>query len=415
MVSKNNYPYHQKKISKIISGKSKKNPFKINKKKVKKVEENFENAKNNEMEIDSDVDESPKNSFEMNFENENENTRYNEINSYNKNDNSFEDNYSTANSNIDIEKKNEQNDAKVNMDYNDSNIKAFENAKSDIICKGNFIIGGLETKIRKEEENIDEIFINLIHEEKKNKYPINPNYLDYQPEINNRMRIILIDWIVEIHYKLRLKEETFYTTIYIIDAYLSQKIITKNNFQLLGITSLLIASKLNEMNVERIQNYSFFAGNAYNKEEIINMELDISKTLDYNFLITTPIHLFQLIGIKFSLKEDEYKYKFGEFLIQSFLMSSKSFKYKNSIISYSSLYLLMKLFKLKNSLVQLFNWINEFSVNDYEIIKKCSNDICQVISEIINSNIKSTIKKYFCEKFIDDVNKLILIYECENI
>ena len=189
------------------------------------------------------------------------------------------------------------------------------------------------------------------------------------------MRIILIDWIVEIHYKLRLKEETFYTAIYIIDAYLSQKKKKKNDFQLLGITSLLIASKLNEMNVERIQNYSFFAGNAYNKEEIINMELDISKTLDYNFLITTPIHLFQLIGIKFSLKEDEYKYKFGEFLIQSFLMSSKSFKYKNSIISYSSLYLLMKLFKLKNSLVQLFNWINEFSVNDYEINRKFINPI----------------------------------------
>ena len=401
---------------KNISRKSNKSPFKINKKKVKNLEVDFENAENNEMEIDSDVNESPKKSFEMNFENENENTSYNkEINSYNKIDKSFEDNYSTANSNIEIEKKNEQSDVKANMDHNDSNIKVFENARDDIICKGNVIIEDLETKIKKEKEYIDEIYINLIHEENINKYPINPNYLEHQPEINNRMRIILIDWIVEIHYKLRLKEETFYTTIYIIDAYLSQKIIKKNNFQLLGITSLLIASKLNEMNIEKIQNYSFFAGNAYNKEEIINMELDISKTLDYNFLITTPIHLFQIIGIKFDLKEDEYNYKFGEFLIQSFLMSSKSFKYKYSIISYSSLYLLMKLFKLKNSLVEFFNWINEFSVNGYEIIKKCSNDICQVISEIINSNIRSTIKKYSCEKFIDDVNKLILIYECENI
>ena len=135
----------------------------------------------------------------------------------------------------------------------------------------------------KENEYLNDIFENLINEENNNKYKINSNYFNFQNDINDKMRKVLIDWLIEIHYKLKFKEETFYTTIYIIDAYLSQKRIERKNLQLLGITAIFIASKLYEINSGNIEDYSNITAKTYNKEEIINMESDISKTLNLIF------------------------------------------------------------------------------------------------------------------------------------
>ena len=207
----------------------------------------------------------------------------------------------------------------------------------------------------KENEYLNDIFENLINEENNNKYKINSNYFNFQNDINDKMRKVLIDWLIEIHYKLKFKEETFYTTIYIIDAYLSQKRIERKNLQLLGITAIFIASKLYEINSGNIEDYSNITAKTYNKEEIINMESDISKTLNFNFLIPTPILFYEILTKKMNLENDSYEYKFGEFLIQSYIMDSESFKYNYSIISYSSLFLVLNIFNLNYNKIKNIN------------------------------------------------------------
>ena len=263
----------------------------------------------------------------------------------------------------------------------------------------------------KENEYLNDIFENLINEENNNKYKINSNYFNFQNDINDKMRKVLIDWLIEIHYKLKFKEETFYTTIYIIDAYLSQKRIERKNLQLLGITAIFIASKLYEINSGNIEDYSNITAKTYNKEEIINMESDISKTLNFNFLIPTPILFYEILTKKMNLENDSYEYKFGEFLIQSYIMDSESFKYNYSIISYSSLYLISKIFKLnyynncKNNNNKLL--IGNIYIKSLNIIKECSKSICIAIYKVFNTNLKSAIRKYSCINLKNDVDKII--------
>ena len=43
-----------------------------------------------------------------------------------------------------------------------------------------------------------------------------------QPDINEKMRAILIDWLVEVHLKFKLYPETLYLTINLIDRYLEK-------------------------------------------------------------------------------------------------------------------------------------------------------------------------------------------------
>ena len=73
------------------------------------------------------------------------------------------------------------------------------------------------------------------------------DYIDSQPEINEQMRAILVDWLVEVHTKFELSPETFYLTINIIDRFLAVKTIARRELQLVGISAMLTASKYEEI------------------------------------------------------------------------------------------------------------------------------------------------------------------------
>ena len=47
-------------------------------------------------------------------------------------------------------------------------------------------------------------------------------YMAKQKDINDKMRAILIDWLIEVHYKFKLLPETLYLTVNIIDRYLDK-------------------------------------------------------------------------------------------------------------------------------------------------------------------------------------------------
>ena len=69
----------------------------------------------------------------------------------------------------------------------------------------------------------------------------NQNYMTNQPDINEKMRKILIDWLLKVHSKFKLLPETLYLTVNIIDRYLSYEVITRKSLQLVGVTAMHIA------------------------------------------------------------------------------------------------------------------------------------------------------------------------------
>jgi len=54
------------------------------------------------------------------------------------------------------------------------------------------------------------------------RYHVRHNYMDHQADINEKMRAILIDWLVEVHLKFKLVPETLYLTVNLIDRYLEK-------------------------------------------------------------------------------------------------------------------------------------------------------------------------------------------------
>ena len=52
------------------------------------------------------------------------------------------------------------------------------------------------------------------------RYPIQSQYLVNQTELDGHMRGILIDWLVKVHLRFHLLQETLYLTVAIMDRYL---------------------------------------------------------------------------------------------------------------------------------------------------------------------------------------------------
>lgn len=45
-------------------------------------------------------------------------------------------------------------------------------------------------------------------------------YMKIQVDVNEKMRAILVDWLVEVHQKFKLLPETIFLTVNLIDRYL---------------------------------------------------------------------------------------------------------------------------------------------------------------------------------------------------
>jgi hypothetical protein len=91
-------------------------------------------------------------------------------------------------------------------------------------------------------------------------------YMQKQPHINERMRSILIDWIIEVHFQFKLKVESLFLTVNLIDRYLEKCSVTKETLQLVGVSAMLIACKYEEIWPPLIKDYIHISDNAYSKD-----------------------------------------------------------------------------------------------------------------------------------------------------
>jgi hypothetical protein len=107
------------------------------------------------------------------------------------------------------------------------------------------------------------------------------------------MRSVLIDWLIQVHLKFHLLQETLYLCVQIIDAYLMAVDVPKMQLQLVGVTAMFVASKYEEMYVPAIDDFVYMTDNTYTKAEIRSMEISILKQLDFMFCKPFPLHFLR--------------------------------------------------------------------------------------------------------------------------
>ncbi|XP_059287356.1 G2/mitotic-specific cyclin-2-like isoform X2 [Lycium ferocissimum] len=133
-----------------------------------------------------------------------------------------------------------------------------------------------------------------------------PNYMEQQFDINERMRAILIDWLIEVHYKFELMEETLYLTVNLIDRFLAVQQVVRKKLQLVGVTALLLACKYEEVLVPVVDDLILISDKAYTRKEVLDMEKLMINTLQFNLSVPTAnVFMKRFLKAAQSVKEME--------------------------------------------------------------------------------------------------------------
>lgn len=225
--------------------------------------------------------------------------------------------------------------------------------------------------------------------------PKNRNYFEFQKDINDKMRAILIDWLVEVHLKFNLSPETLFTSVMIIDRYLNLKLILRSHLQLLGVTALFIACKYEEVLVPDLKDFVFITDKTYSKQDILQMENQILKTLQFNVTTPTSIKFFEILALNFNFTELEFFY--GRFLLENFLLNVSVIYYDPSILAVAVCYIILKINNYPNYR-DIYSLLNKHSTS--KILKECAREVLFTSQNKENISFKSVFKKFSLKEYM---------------
>ncbi|XP_029957223.1 cyclin-A1 [Salarias fasciatus] len=112
-------------------------------------------------------------------------------------------------------------------------------------------------------------------------------YLQRHPEITSDMRVILVDWLVEVAQEYRLHSETLHLAVNYLDRFLScTAFMKRGKLQLVGTAALLIAAKYEEIDPPDLNEFVYVTDNTYTKKQLVQMEYAFLKIL--SFMMAAP-------------------------------------------------------------------------------------------------------------------------------
>ena len=242
-------------------------------------------------------------------------------------------------------------------------------------------------------EYLSEMYHNLLLEEENVKSLF--GYMKNQTDMNEKMRAMLIDWIIDVHFKFKLKADTLFLTVWLIDKYLSLKKIKRNKLQLIGVTCMLIACKYEEIYSPEVFDFVYITENSYEKKDIINLELEILTLLDFNITVPTSNSFYEIISSSLSFSTQEFY--LGKYLLEMFLIDYRSLKYKPSEIANTVCFIIFNHRRNNNDISYLNEKANEFIynyTNNEMSYKDCSRDISFLLEYLESTQLLSVKKKY---------------------
>ena len=354
-------------------------------------------SENMEIEILKDKDKNIQNSSFTPMEEEKENEVQNSKKIFNKKSQQKANNESLGELNCSNSTNNTNTNKSMNNSINSLN-KSYNKKKeeSEIIFKIYKIKQNKKNNIFFKNEIFDEIFTNLILEEKNSHFKIENNYMKQQNDINDQMRAILVNWIIEVHYHCNFKRKTLFQTVYLIDLFSSKNIIQKINYQLLGLTCLYISAKANEVTYPTIDKFINLTDNAYKKEELLNMEIHVLKSLNFDILSSTPEEFYNILSQNFNF--NRIQHHLGDYFLDSSLIDYTMLKYRYSTIALACIYIVMKFYKL-DGYKDIYS--SKIISNDYsyKLIKECAKDLCYLVKKVSKSSLFATKDKYSSKEY----------------
>jgi len=242
----------------------------------------------------------------------------------------------------------------------------------------------------------DEFFDNMVSQE---VFTIK-NYIT--DDITDKTRNVLIDWLFEVCEEFDVGMFSYIRSQGILDRFLSNKTLPLKSLQLLGITSLWISCKIEEMCSPTSSDMVYICDNTYDRDDIVDMEKKILRKLDLDVYFPTTIDYLSLFSKRLNLSSDQKKEV--EYILLIILYNIDLMKYHPSILTLCScLYVLDLPEAIKKSKKKIK--LNNNYYEDMDKTEKCMNEMKLYLNNLKNTkklkdlNSVKSCKRY--KKFIN--------------
>lgn len=236
------------------------------------------------------------------------------------------------------------------------------------------------------------------------KTPIKANYMEGY-KIRPTMRSILIDWMIEVHGRFKLLQETLFLTVAIMDRFLQMEPkIVRQELQLVGLTAMFIASKFEEMFAPEIHDFVFMSDKAYTKDDILEMEYRILKALDFNLGRPLPLHFlrrYTKVATAVSDDVDVLHHTLSKYLMELTLTEYDFCHFPPSQLAAACLCLSLKLLDENESLINVLwnDTLVHYSGYSFENLEPVVEKLCALIIKSDTYKFQAVRKKYAVAKF----------------
>merc|ERR1711942_425383 len=154
---------------------------------------------------------------------------------------------------------------------------------------------------------------------------------------NEKMRSVLIDWLVEVQIQFKLLQETLFLTVNTIDRFLAVqgKTVPRSKLQLVGVSAMFLVSKIEEIYAPSISDFVYITDNAYTESEIRQMELKIIRALSFD--LCRPISLNFLRRYSKAGEVDVLQHSLAKFTLEVCLLDCSLVGVPGSLLASASL------------------------------------------------------------------------------
>jgi cyclin B len=209
------------------------------------------------------------------------------------------------------------------------------------------------------------------------------------------MRKTLVSWLMECCLFFRLQTETWYITINIIDRYCDARKVSLKDYQLLGVTALLIASKFEEITPPSVKDLVKISANAYTREDILKYECMVLQTLEFDFTVPTTHRFIERFCnlVQTNATNSHLAQYIGELSMLKLSMN----KWQSSRKASASIYLARKMQKMDGAWPHILQNCTNYTEKQ---VRDTAKEICKCIN---NANRKKhydpIYKKYRTDKY----------------
>ncbi|XP_078438567.1 G2/mitotic-specific cyclin S13-7-like [Wolffia australiana] len=221
------------------------------------------------------------------------------------------------------------------------------------------------------------------------------DYMGSQIEINAKMRAILVDWLIEVHHKFELMPETLYLAVYIIDRYLSLETVLRRELQLVGMSSMLIACKYEEIWAPEVYDFICISDNAYSREQILAMEKTILDKLEWNITVPTP-YVFLVRFIKAAAPSDVTELENMAFFFAELGLMQYNFAipYCASMVAAAAVYAARCTLKKGDDTAAWSETLRRHAGFSEEEVRECARLLVELHQSVGETKLKAAFKKY---------------------